>query len=151
MTDPAGAAIYMLTWLGVYWWDPWHTIYSIHGSYGYMYIWYMMIYDDIWWYMMIYDDIWWYMMIYDDIWWYMMIYDDIWWYMMIYDDICASCELWVWMFRRDGCSGFEIFEVEFYYKFWTVDVIFLGGILHSYSQRIHVWNIYLHWDYAKLL
>ena len=31
MTDPAGAGILMLTWhnmTGVYWWDPWHTIYS---------------------------------------------------------------------------------------------------------------------------
>ena len=28
MMDPAGAGLSMLTWLGVYWWDPWSTIYS---------------------------------------------------------------------------------------------------------------------------
>ena len=38
MRDPNGAGRWMLTWMGykntVYWWDPWHTIYSIniHGS-----------------------------------------------------------------------------------------------------------------------
>ena len=26
MTDPAGAGILMLTWLGFFWWDPWSTI-----------------------------------------------------------------------------------------------------------------------------
>ena len=43
MTDPNGAGILMLTWLGVYWWDPWHTIYRStarirHGWYIYIYI-----------------------------------------------------------------------------------------------------------------
>ena len=33
MTDPAGAGIYA-NMTGVYWWDPWSTTYSIHGSYG---------------------------------------------------------------------------------------------------------------------
>ena len=38
ITHLYGISMYMLRWLGVYWWDPWHTIcYHIwqhHGSYG---------------------------------------------------------------------------------------------------------------------
>ena len=39
---------------------------------------------------------------------------------------------------------------------WTAGLdwvknVWLGWAVRYHSQRIHVWNIYLHWDYFKLL
>ena len=42
---------------GVYWWDPWQTIYSIHGSYGYIYIYTVHIYIYIYIHIPIYSHI----------------------------------------------------------------------------------------------
>ena len=49
MTDPAGAGIYA-NMTGVYWWDPWHTIYSstVRIRHGYGNFWNTPRWDDRW-------------------------------------------------------------------------------------------------------